>query len=91
MMKTKVGSEKQNSECLRQITIVWPCLARAHLPRSTMYLTHFVDFSVIPLSPVMLKVFSEVLDTYPLYNRLLDTHCVLGTVLVPEATKMTKT
>lgn len=51
-MKTQVDAEKTEFSASQTDSIVCPCLARARLLRFTMYLTRFIDFSVIPLPPV---------------------------------------
>lgn len=91
MMKTKVSSEKTEF-WVSQTDKYSVTLFSQSLPTEIYnVLDPFCWFFCDSSSSCMLKVFSEVLDTYSLYSRLLDTLCVLGTVFVPEATKMNKT
>lgn len=88
-MKTKVDSEKTELWASQMNSIVWPCSARAclwDLWCSWPILLIFLWFFFLLYIKNILWGFRHL--SIGSTNYLLFTHCVLGTVLVPEATKI---
>lgn len=88
-MKAKVDSEKTELWASQVNSIVWPCLARAclwDLRCAWPILLIFLWFFFLLYIKNILWSFRHL--SIGSTNYLLFTHCVLGTMLVPEATKI---